>query len=71
MDITAARGPRDSHDSAVGQLEQLADVGLNESVLLDRRLRDRRQLANASVHSTGLGVATSQLMWHVHGYCFD
>ncbi len=34
-------GPRDSHESAFGRLEQLADVGRSDIALRDRRLRDR------------------------------
>ncbi len=49
------RGPRDSHESAVGRLEQLADEGWSDTVQRDRRLRDRRERADASVRSTGLG----------------
>ncbi len=66
-----SRGPRDSHESAVGRLEQLADVGRSDTVLRGRRLRDRRERADASVRGTGLGVAAKQSTWHVQGYCFD
>jgi hypothetical protein len=38
-------GPRDSHESAVGRLEQLADEGRSDTALRDRRLRDRRRVS--------------------------
>ncbi len=39
----------------MGRLEQLADEGRRDNVLRDQRLRDRRERADASVRSTGLG----------------
>jgi hypothetical protein len=63
------RGPRDSHESAVGRLAQLTDEGRSDTALRDRRLRDRRERADASVRSTGLGVAKGQSTWHEQGYC--
>ena len=38
---------------------QLADEDQSDAVRRDRRSRDRRERADASVRSTGLGVATS------------
>ncbi len=73
MDLAAAAagGPRDSDESAVGRLEQLADAGRSDTALRGRRLRDRRERADASVRSTGLGVAEGRTTWHVQGYCLD
>ncbi len=44
----------DSHESTMGRRMQLADEERSDSVRRDRRLRDRRERADASVWSTGL-----------------
>ena len=58
MDLAAAAGARATRLSLLWA-EQLADEGWSDTALRDRRLRDRREWADASVQSTGLGVATS------------
>ncbi len=46
--------------SAVGRLGQL-DEGRSDTVIRDRRLRYRRELADASVQSMGLGECRKQV----------
>ena len=67
MDLAASAGA-DSHESAVGGLEQLADEGLSDTALRDRRLRDRRERTDASVLGTGLGVCRKPVDSACAGY---
>ena len=55
MDLAAAAGPARLARVDYGPAMQLADEDRSDAVRRDRRLRDRRERADASGRSTGLG----------------